>query len=408
MSYSLASNAPPSRIIYMNSEDVATGGNFLEFRNGRPLTTDFEYTFETAIMIPENIDTLVSLSSASVPYSFYNIRFGVNDTIDFNLRRYKTNAGVIIPPPIDLTTPSATQLVSTITIPAGNYTINSLYTTIIYYLKIAISSYDPNSPFTAGVLSNIDFRFYYDRIKQKSILSFLPSWDAGTSAEGVGAIFTFLSNIGTNFTRRLTKEIGLIENDIQNFYISNVARPTFSDTYEVGTINLGEDYQSNIPNTLLNPQLEFMFLSPSCVDVSGVKGVYVRTNLTSIGTLDTQSGNYSSILSRIPINVNAGDVIYLDSSNSKHKTIVSLPFIKTIRIKLTDERNRILDLNGLDFQVAIQFDFVYNKPHITPLDSEGRRLYSHYLDRERDIEHKRTMRTADRYKKTKIDKQVVK
>ena len=34
---------------------------------------------------------------------------------------------------------------------------------------------------------------------------------------------------------------------------------------------------------------------------------------------------------------------------------------KSLTIRLTDERNRILDLNGLHFQIAVAIDFVYAK-----------------------------------------------
>lgn len=399
MSYNLEANAPPSRIIYMNSLDAPVNGQYNSFINSRPLTSDFTYDFPVAIAIPENIDTLISLNSASIPYSFYNVRSGINDVIDFNMRRM-FSGGVPTTPPLDLNQPTSTLLVSSITIPAGNYTINSLYTTIIYYLRIAIGSYDAPNPFGDGNRQTINFRFYYDRIKQKSILSFLPTWNSGVTAEGNGVVFTFLPNIGVNKHRALYKEIGLELNDIQNFYIKDSVR-TGTTEFEVGTIDLGFNYTSNIPSTTLNPQLEYMFLSPSAVDISGVRGVYIRTNLTSVGTLDTQTGNFSAILSRVPINVNAGDVIFLESANDNHKTIVNMDFIKTIRVRITDERNRLLDLNGLQFQIAIQFDFVYNKPQIEPLDKQSRRLYSHYLERERVLDHQRNMESKDVAKKLK-------
>ena len=78
-----------------------------------------------------------------------------------------------------------------------------------------------------------------------------------------------------------------------------------------------------------------------------------------------------------------------------------MDFIKTIRVRITDERNRLLDLNGLQFQIAIQFDFVYNKPQIEPLDKQSRRLYSQCLVTAGVLDHKRNMESKSVAKKLK-------
>ena len=46
-----------------------------------------------------------------------------------------------------------------------------------------------------------------------------------------------------------------------------------------------------------------------------------------------------------------------------------------VSIRLTDERNRLLDLNGLHFQIAIQFDFDYKMNVIPPITKIERRGY---------------------------------
>jgi len=75
----------------------------------------------------------------------------------------------------------------------------------------------------------------------------------------------------------------------------------------------------------------------------------------------------STILGRIPITKNYGGVLFWDPSNgSQHKIQIQTNYIHTITIRMTDSRNRLIDLNGLNFEVAIQFDFVYNKVH-TPV-----------------------------------------
>ena len=103
-------------------------------------------------------------------------------------------------------------------------------------------------------------------------------------------------------------------------------------------------------------------VSDNVVDINGsIHGVYIRTNLVSNSTLDSQNGTFSNILSRIPINVQAGGLIFQVASNSTHKAIVDMNYLNNITIRLTDERNRLLNLNGLHFQIAVSVDFVYAK-----------------------------------------------
>ena len=383
MSYNLESNAPPSKIIFMNSKDATT---YTMFDKNRPLTTDYIFDFNTAIMIPENIDTLVSLESASVPYSFYNIKRNVNDIMDFNIQQNTVILG-------DTLTGGYTGFIQ---LPEGNYTINQLYDAIKELLVSEIKDLrqqDVSKDWTSGTLDDVKFFFRYDRVKQKSVLSFDPTVDITN-----GAILTFLCKTGTHHYRQLYKEIGLELNDIQNFFITDQPLEGSDPIqYIVGTETTGywegADYTGLPPliPTIKIPQYGVMFLSPNAVDVVGISGLYVRTNLTSTGTMDTLSSSYSKILGRIPINVNAGEVIELGGYDN-HKTLVNeLHTIQTLRIRLTDERNRLIDLNGLHFQISIQLDFVYNKPTIEPLDREGRRKYAHYLDREEHTKGEREL-----------------
>ena len=115
--------------------------------------------------------------------------------------------------------------------------------------------------------------------------------------------------------------------------------------------------------------------SSNCIDINGsIHGVYVRSNLTSKSVLDSQNGNLSNILARIPIEVQAGGIIFFNPRDSKHLSVVSPLEVNIITIRLTDERNRQLDLNGLHFQVGIKIDFMYSKPKEVEKTAEERRF----------------------------------
>jgi hypothetical protein len=64
------------------------------------------------------------------------------------------------------------------------------------------------------------------------------------------------------------------------------------------------------------------------------------------------------VLGKIALSTNPGGIIALQPSENTHSALVVANHIKTIEIRVTDERNRLLDLNGLHFQFGILFQFV--------------------------------------------------
>jgi len=128
--------------------------------------------------------------------------------------------------------------------------------------------------------------------------------------------------------------------------------------------------------------------SPNVADVNGsIHGLYVRTNITSNSIYDSESKSLSSILARIPIRVNFGGIIFWDTGDGiGHKAQVDSQLIKSIRIRLTDDRNRLINLNGLNFTLTILFDFVYKKPILPSLTKESRRIQEIALKKVEDKE----------------------
>jgi hypothetical protein len=82
MSYSLEGhNEFPSKIVYLDSRDASI--YLATNSNGDNLSSYFQYQLTEQIVIPDEMNCLISLNGATIPYSFYNIREGVNDKIDF-------------------------------------------------------------------------------------------------------------------------------------------------------------------------------------------------------------------------------------------------------------------------------------------------------------------------------------
>ena len=142
---------------------------------------------------------------------------------------------------------------------------------------------------------------------------------------------------------------------------------------EVRRINLG------VVNTPLDTQF-----STNCPDVNGsIHQVQIRTNLSSKGCFDSITKSYSTILGSIPIDVNFGGIIFQQPRDNKHKILISTDKIQSITMRITDDKGRSLNLNGLSFQVAIQVDSIEKKHPITPMNRVERRIVEnhHYMNR---------------------------
>ena len=297
MSYVLPPNAKSSILLYLDSRDA---DSYLAQNDGKDLFSYFQYILKENIEIPLNQRALVSLNSATIPYSFYNIRENINDKLIYKIE--------------DLGSGNDTGT-QELEIPAGNYSVYSL---------AEIITTDINSHQDSG---NLEYTFTMDYDTDKNKYLYGATNDL-VSSNVIRISFFFLDN-----ERGCNVEMGFNEND---------------------TI------------TILNTDDKADRYSTNVVDINGsIHGVYIRSNLVSKGTLDSQNGTLSNILARLPLSVQSGGILFAEESS--HKSLVDIRTINTITIRLTDERNRILDLNGLHFQLCIGIDFVYaKKPVLLP------------------------------------------
>ena len=268
-----------SKMVFLDSVDC---------RQSTELTSHFSYAFKDAIETASGEGMLVSLSSASVPYSFYNVRAGINDLLHYN--------GTL-----------------SIAVPPGNYSANQL-------AKKVVSLF-------AGETPSITATATYDKVTQK---------------------FTFTSPAPLTFH---------FEEDKINSIKNELGFVGFSGTASVLPV-------SGLSN-----------VSTSVADLNGsVHAIYVRTNLATKSVMESQTGGVSDILAKIDINTDPGGVITLDPNQVSHESLIHTASIKHVEIRITDERNRLLDLNGLHSQLALRFRFVDTKvsPALTEIDPRQR------------------------------------
>ena len=96
---------------------------------------------------------------------------------------------------------------------------------------------------------------------------------------------------------------------------------------------------------------------------NSVRSLFVRTNLSTTSILDSNiGGGFSSILCRVPINTEPGGIINIQPVNGNvHKLLLKMKAITNISLRLTNQKNTTINLNGLDYDISLKLDFIEDK-----------------------------------------------
>jgi len=143
---------------------------------------------------------------------------------------------------------------------------------------------------------------------------------------------------------------------------------TDNSTQTAGTVDLNREGLS-ISATNFTTTGKTYLQSTNIADLNGsVHSLYLRTNLPVVSSMDSLTGGTSQIVAKLPIDTGPGGIIFHEPRDSLHKSLIQTQAIKHITIRLTDDRNRLVSLNGLHFSVALMFEFVSLKRYEVPTD----------------------------------------
>lgn len=335
---------PASRVLYINSDDATT-----KFNNR---DTDFEFVLEEPIIVPTHHAILASIYSAEIPYSFYNFELGRNTLLDYQITGFGVPANYVSVGGKDTFdfTPSAGCF--RFIVPEGNYTPYQLANTLSAGILTA-----------AGGVPALDVK--YNPIKQKfEFVCIVP---------GVRCTFGLQNGLFSGLDGDdINEEIGFDLNNIQGdpFFELDLGAPPFpwNNGFTTPPLVLPG------PGTSINKgpyPIQTYLLADDVADMnSAIRSLFIRTNLSSQSVLDSFiGGGFSNIFCRVPLNADPGETLRIEPRNGDiHKLLLKTKTITSVSITLTNQRNRIIDLNGLNFDVSIKLDFVEVRDLPEPLN----------------------------------------
>tara|TARA_R110002012_G_scaffold302588_1_gene503862 strand:+ start:367 stop:1527 length:1161 start_codon:yes stop_codon:yes gene_type:complete len=323
-----------SRVIYINSKDATAimGDN----------RSDFDFTLEEPIVVPNHHNILLSVYSAEIPYSFYNFRNGVNCKLDYAITAYNSPAAYDAAGKLTM---GAVPLGQTLTIPEGNYNaieLAALLTAGIAGLEVL---YDANK---------LKFSFRNLNKGTRITLALKNGQDTGTPEspgedmnEELG--FDWFNILGDPFVEM--ENVGLTP----NYYGYSNA------TLDVnGNPIPGPGTDNNRQGPFFVKPAFYLYSDDAADLTNSVRSLFMRTNLSTTSVLDSHiGGGFSNILTRVPIKADPGQVINIDPINGNvHKLLLKLKAITNIAIRLTNQKNETINLNGLDFDISLKLEFV--------------------------------------------------
>jgi len=317
-----------SRVIYINSKDATSimGNN----------RSDFDFTLEEPIAVPPHHNILLSVYSAEIPFSFYIFRNGVNCKLDYAITAFNAPATYTAGGFLDTTTPGA----GTLQIPEGNYNAVELALLLTNGITGLECLYDPNK---------LKFSFRCLTKAVRITLALRNGVDTGTPEapgedmnEELG--FDWFNILGDPFVEK--DPAGLSP----HYYGYTNPNPGIA----------GPGIDNNVAGPFLTSPQWFLYSDDVGDLTNSVRSLFMRTNLSTTSILDSHiGGGFSNILTRVPIKVQPGEILNIDPVNGDvHKLLLKLKTITNISIRLTNQKNETIDLNGLDFDVSLKLEFV--------------------------------------------------
>jgi len=353
-----------SRVMFISSGDATA-----VFNDNR---SNFKFTLEEPIVVPNHHSILMSLIGAEIPYSFYNFLAGRNTVLfyQYNAMPGSTNyvAGVVAPT-------TGMQLR-----PDGNWNV------------IQLAAYITNAINTQSLLAPNTFEMIYDPIALK--FKFIMN--------GLGRITMAFKN-SPNISEDMNEEIGFdLDNTLGDPFVENVGgllpirygytnEPIGGTGVGINTYTDGGGYAAT-PITADT----YLFADDVCDMSNSIRTLFIRSNLTSSSVLDSHvGGGFSNILARIPIDKEPGEIINIRAADGNvHQLLLKVKEFTEIHIRLTNQRNEEISLNGLDFNISLKLDFVENKrlempDNIRLLVDEGRKEIKDLEKVDKDVKLKK-------------------
>jgi hypothetical protein len=161
----------------------------------------------------------------------------------------------------------------------------------------------------------------------------------------VDDLITTMNGLQTDFT--------ISYSDIFNKFLITIIAPVTA----VNFVYSITDYTQQLFGITANRQITSSSYLDGCVNLASVHSLLIRSSLNSGNSASTSQSN-NDVIGKLALEGNYGYMAFLNQNSYTRKNILSTGNISSFYLKITDQNQRVINLNGLVWECTILFTLI--------------------------------------------------
>ena len=179
--------------------------------------------------------------------------------------------------------------------------------------------------------------FSYTKIPSGTVNLTIPSGNYT-----VDTLMSTLNGLQSDFT--------ISYSDVFNKFLITIIAPVTA----VNFVYSASDYTQQLFGIIANRSITSSSFFDGVVNLASVHSVLIRSSLNSGNSASTSQSN-NDIICKVPLSVNYGGILIYNNNDFTRKNIIKSGSIRQFYLKLTEQNQKILDLNGCVWEMTILF-----------------------------------------------------
>jgi len=172
----------------------------------------------------------------------------------------------------------------------------------------------------------------------------------------------------------LQSDFTISYSDIFNKFLITIKSPVTA----VNFVYSVTDYTQQLFGIIANRSITSSSYLDGVCNLASVHSVLIRSSLNSGNSASTSQSN-NDIICKVPLSVNYGGILIYNINNYTRKNIIKSGSIKQFYLKLTEQNQKILDLNGCVWELTILFTKIKHDMNLVSEEQKQRRT-NNYIE----------------------------
>jgi hypothetical protein len=172
----------------------------------------------------------------------------------------------------------------------------------------------------------------------------------------------------------LQNDFTISYSDVFNKFLITIKSPVTA----VNFVYSASDYTQQLFGIIASRQITSSSYFDGVCNLASVHSVLIRSSLNSGNSASTSQSN-NDIICKVPLSVNYGGILIYNNNDFTRKNIIKSGSIRQFYLKLTEQNNKILDLNSCVFELTILFTKIKHDMN-TVSEEQRQRRTNNYIE----------------------------